>query len=190
MVNNFNLIAAVCSNNGIGYKGNLPWNLRKELQYFNRMTKDVKNPEKKNAVIMGRKTWDSLPHNWKPLPGRYNFVLTTQSLNLDGAVVCSDLNDLIKKINSPDYSNLIETAWVIGGSKVYESVLKYGLCHRFYLTRIKKEFECDCFFNYDFTKDFKEVSDDRVPKGVQKENEIEYVFHVYEKVNESKDSSN
>ena len=77
--------------------------------------------------------------------------------NLDGAVVCSDLNDLIKKINSPDYSNLIETAWVIGGSKVYESALKYGLCNRFYLTRIKKEFECDCFFNYDFTKDFKEV---------------------------------
>ena len=44
------------------------------------MTKDVKNPEKKNAVIMGRKTWDSLPQNWKPLPGRCNFVLTTQSL--------------------------------------------------------------------------------------------------------------
>ncbi|KAK6634677.1 hypothetical protein RUM43_012078 [Polyplax serrata] len=177
-----NMIAAMCSNNGIGYKGNLPWKLKKELEYFARITKEVSNPKMKNAVIMGRKTWDSLPRNWKPLPGRYNFVLSRHAIDLPGAILCSSLDNVIQKINSPEFTNKIETAWLIGGSQIYEAALNRNMCDRVYLTRILKEFECDCFINFDFSKGYKEISDERVPKEVQEEDEVKFVFYVYEKI--------
>lgn len=64
---------------------------------------------------------------------------------------------MLKIINSPEYKNKIETAWVIGGSEIYKWVLEKNLCHRVYLTRIQKEFECDTFLNFDSSLGFKEV---------------------------------
>lgn len=72
----FSLVAAACLNNGIGIKGRLPWTLRNEMAFFTRVTSTVTTDEKKNAVIMGRKTWDSIPLKFKPLPNRVNVVLS------------------------------------------------------------------------------------------------------------------
>ena len=90
----FNLIVAACENMGIGVNGSLPWRLRKEMKYFATMTKRTENPEKRNAVIMGRKTWESIPQKFRPLAGRINVVLTRQEGYQAGnndVIVCKSL---------------------------------------------------------------------------------------------------
>ena len=77
--------------------------------------------------------------------------------NLKEAVHCRNFNDVVKLLESPDYNQKVETAWVIGGSKVYETAVKDNLCHRIYLTKILKEFPCDVFVDLDLTNGFKEV---------------------------------
>lgn len=70
------MIAAMCEGNGIGFNGSLPWRLKNELAFFTRITSDTLDKSKKNAVIMGRKSWDSIPIKYKPLPGRINVVIS------------------------------------------------------------------------------------------------------------------
>ncbi|XP_026316371.1 dihydrofolate reductase-like isoform X3 [Hyposmocoma kahamanoa] len=71
-----NLIAAACDNMGIGVNGTLPWRLKNEMAYFSKMTSGVTDSSKKNAVIMGRQTYDCIPDKYRPLSGRVNIVLT------------------------------------------------------------------------------------------------------------------
>ena len=63
---------------GIGSNGNLPWRLRSEMQHFTRMTKKTSNENLQNAVLMGRKTWESIPTKFRPLPNRFNVIVTRQ----------------------------------------------------------------------------------------------------------------
>ena len=79
------MIAAVCQGNGIGIKGNLPWRLKNEMAYFTRITSETKDGDKKNAVVMGRKSWDSIPPKYRPLPGRVNVVIS-RSLPATGTI--------------------------------------------------------------------------------------------------------
>ena len=74
-----NLIVAACEGMGIGLNGTLPWRLKEEMKYFSKMTKSVSCSDKRNAVIMGRKTWLSIPEKFRPLPGRLNIVLSRQA---------------------------------------------------------------------------------------------------------------
>ena len=60
---------------GIGSKGQLPWRMKKEMQYFTRMTKG----EGQNAVLMGRNTWESIPSKFRPLKERYNVIITSKA---------------------------------------------------------------------------------------------------------------
>lgn len=80
------LIVAATTNNGIGHAGKLPWRLPQEMQYFAKVTsgkntaQDVGGEKnKKNAVIMGRATWESIPQRFRPLPGRLNVVVSRQA---------------------------------------------------------------------------------------------------------------
>ncbi|CAG2121252.1 unnamed protein product, partial [Medioppia subpectinata] len=75
----FAIISAVCHENGIGCEGRLPWRLKEEMAYFTRITSTAIDG-RQNAVIMGRKTWESIPPKFKPLAGRLNVVLS-QSLD-------------------------------------------------------------------------------------------------------------
>jgi dihydrofolate reductase len=71
----FSVIVAATTSGGIGKDGNLPWRLSKDMQYFKAVT--TRSPEgKRNAVIMGRKTWESIPAKFRPLPDRINVVIT------------------------------------------------------------------------------------------------------------------
>src|SRR5262245_10605196 len=72
----FDIVVATDMNSGIGKDGQLPWNLPGDLRHFKDVTSRAKSPLKKNAVIMGRKTWEALPDKFRPLPGRVNLVLT------------------------------------------------------------------------------------------------------------------
>lgn len=73
------LIVACAHNNGIGLNGGLPWRLSKEMKYFATVTS--KAPDgKRNAVLMGRHTWDSIPARFRPLKDRMNVVITSRDL--------------------------------------------------------------------------------------------------------------
>lgn len=74
------LIVAATTNNGVGQAGQLPWRLPQEMQYFARVTTgEPDSKSKKNAVVMGRVTWESIPHRFRPLPRRMNFVVSRQT---------------------------------------------------------------------------------------------------------------
>ena len=75
----FNLIVAACGKSlGIGNNGQLPWRLQSEMKHFATTTKTTQDPGKQNAVIMGRKTWESIPLKFRPLKNRLNIVLSRQ----------------------------------------------------------------------------------------------------------------
>ena len=130
-----NIIAAIAKNRVIGLKGRLPWNIPKDLSYFKKMTSG-----KNSAVIMGRKTWDSLPI--KPLPNRRNFVLTKNNFHstFPDGLVLKEPDDVIrlKKI----YSNI----WIIGGESIYSEYINKPYIERIYLTEIGEEYEGDTYF--------------------------------------------
>ena len=87
--------------------------------------------------------------------------------------------DALEKLSKR--SNEIEKYWICGGTSVYKEAMDSDLCHRVYLTKIEKKFECDTFFPEMDESVFKHVSDPLVPTERQFENGIFYKFHVYQK---------
>lgn len=157
---------------------------RSELKYFSRMTTKVKDPSKKNAVIMGRKTYFGVPESKRPLPGRVNIILSTTLSREDlpgDVILCKDLKGAVERIQQPDLRDIIENIWIVGGSGVYKEAMESPNCHRVYFTEIKAKFDCDTFFP-DIPKTFKLVEPDHdVPADVQEENGIKYQYRIYEK---------
>jgi len=180
-----NMIVAVCQNMGIGYKGELPWRLKNEMKYFSQMTKRTGSHSKKNAVIMGRKTWFSIPQKNRPLPDRINIVLSrTLKEKPDGAhYLCHNISEAIQLLSeNSKLGEGIETLWAIGGSSVYKEIMKSNLLHRIYLTRIMANYECDTFFPEIDNNDFQMTEDPNVPAEIQEENGIQYKYEIYEKI--------
>ncbi len=138
-----NIIAAICKNRGIGFKNQLPWKLKNEMQYFQKLTTGNGN----NAVVMGKNTWLSLKD--RPLKNRDNIIISnkmTSTINLENTYV----------LHNGDYSepNIIEWTgmfnyddiWIIGGESIYNRLIYSKHIDKIYLTEIDKEFECDTFF--------------------------------------------
>ena len=126
-----NLILARARNGVIGNNNTLPWHLPEDLAHFKRTTLGC-------PVIMGRKTWDSLPPKFRPLPGRVNVVVTRQaSWQAQGAVVVNSLEAACAAC-PPD-----STAWVIGGAELYAQAL--ALADSAVVTEIDADFEGDAF---------------------------------------------
>lgn len=175
-------IAAMDINRGIGKNGDLPWFLPKELKTFARLTTGVKSEGKQNAVIMGRLTYFSIPEKVRPLKNRLNIVLSSTLKESDlpeNVLLLRDLESVVEKLSTELYRDTIESAFVIGGSSVYNETMKSSFCQRIYLTEVASSFNCDTFFP-DFDKDvFKEINLDEVNHGEQEENDIKYQIHVY-----------
>ncbi|KAF2905359.1 hypothetical protein ILUMI_00808 [Ignelater luminosus] len=178
----FNLIAAACENMGIGKNNDLPWRLKSEMAYFTKMTSTTTDSRKKNVVIMGRKTWDSIPPKFKPLSDRINFVLSKSQLDLNqykdvyGFTSWKEIQD---RLNDNKFKDVYEIVWVVGGSRIYKEAMESKYFYRLYLTEIKKEFDCDTFFPK-LGANLKQISDPDVPEEVQKEKGIEFQYKVYE----------
>ena len=125
------LIAAVARNGVIGIDNRLPWRLPADLKHFKALTLG-------HAVIMGRKTWESLPANFRPLPGRRNIVVTRDArYSASGATVVLSLPAAIDAAESGE-------AFVIGGAELYAAALP--LADRLQLTEIDTTFEGDTYF--------------------------------------------
>ena len=176
-------MAAVCRSNGIGNKGDLPWKLRKEMAYFTRITSSTDSLVLKNAVVMGRKTWDSIPVKYRPLTDRINVVL---SKNLTSKPTGADLLflSLEEALDSLSKNPSVDKIFVVGGEAVYREALMSPFCSKIYLTRIDADYECDTFFPDIETNLFHEIEEKGVPKEEQEEKGIRYRFLVYSRVQE------
>lgn len=135
------LIVAYDKNNGIGKNGTIPWRLPEDLKRFAQITTTTVDPNKQNAVIMGRKTWESLPDKFRPLPNRFNIVLTLGNAELPGALAVHSFHSALGAVN---YNPKIERGFVIGGAEVYKRSL--GHVDGVYVTELTHDAECDVHF--------------------------------------------
>jgi dihydrofolate reductase len=137
------IIVAMDENNGIGKDGDLPWRLKKEMQYFAKTTKSTDDPNKQNMVVMGRKTWESLPEKYRPLPDRQNVILTrNQDFEAqDQAQVAHDLDSALKLADEHS-----EKIFIIGGGQIFQQAINHPDLTGIYITRIHHNFDCDTFF--------------------------------------------
>ncbi len=127
------LIYARAANGVIGKDGTMPWHLPEDLAHFKQLTHG-------SPVIMGRKTWDSLPPRFRPLPGRTNIVVTRQeNWNEMGAQRTSSLRDALQIAEQSNPA----TVWVIGGAQIYAQALP--LAQRVEVTEIAQDFAGDAF---------------------------------------------
>jgi dihydrofolate reductase len=140
------LILARARNGVIGKDGVMPWHLPEDLAHFKNVTMGC-------PVIMGRKTWDSLPPRFRPLPGRANIVVTRQAdWQAEGATRAGSLAQALALCGD------VPQAWVIGGAQIYAQAK--GLAHVAEVTEIEADFEGDAFAP-DFGENWKEVARER-----------------------------
>jgi dihydrofolate reductase/thymidylate synthase len=125
------IVGAHSTNRAIGAKGKIPWKCRADMNFFKEITSSVSDSTKMNAVIMGRRTFESLP---KPLPNRLNVVLSKGSISLCDSVVFS--NDFNKVLNNLEIDPNIETIFVIGGENVYKQAINHPKCEKIYLNEV------------------------------------------------------
>jgi len=141
---NFHIIVATDIDRGIGLKGDLPWHLPEDLTYFKKLT-STSTPGKKNMVIMGRRTWESLPETFRPLPGRVNAVISqTQKFEVpESTHKFSSLDNALEFAqNTPE----IDQCFVIGGGQLYAEAIQHPWLDILSITLIQTPFECDTFF--------------------------------------------
>lgn len=144
----FSVIVATDREGGIGVDNRLPWRLPRDMAYFKHITIG-QTEHKQNAVIMGRKTWESLPSHFKPLPQRLNVVLSrshSQHLLPEGVLAASSLEDALSQLDEGAYREDIERVFVIGGGQIYREGLTHKKCENIYLTKVFSTFECDTYF--------------------------------------------
>jgi dihydrofolate reductase len=125
------LIYARARNGTIGKDNQMPWHLPEDLAHFKRVTLG-------QPVIMGRKTWDSLPARFRPLPGRVNIVVTRQvDWRCDGALRAGSIEEALGLCgDAPD-------AWIMGGAEIYRQA--EPLASTAVVTEIDADFEGDAF---------------------------------------------
>ncbi|MEO6626130.1 MAG: dihydrofolate reductase [Burkholderiaceae bacterium] len=126
-----NLIYARARNGVIGHEGGMPWHLPEDLAHFKRLTDGC-------PVVMGRKTWESLPLKFRPLPGRTNIVVTRQAdWQGPGATPAGSLDVAL------DLCRHAEEVWVIGGAQIYAQALP--LAERAVVTELELDAQGDAF---------------------------------------------
>lgn len=137
------LVAAVARGGVIGRDGTMPWRLPEDLRRFRELTAG-------HPVVMGRRTWDSLPDRFRPLPGRRNLVVTrNSSWHADGAERVASLGAALERLEDASH------VFVVGGAQLYAAALP--LADELLLTELELEVDGDTFFP-PFGSDFEEVS--------------------------------
>lgn len=140
------LVAAVARGGVIGRGGTIPWWLPEDVAHFKALTTG-------HAVVMGRKTWESIPDRFRPLPGRRNVVVTRNpDWSAEGAERAGSLEEALRLVEDA------ERVFVIGGAEIYAAALP--LADELLLTEIDLEVEGDTFFPAWDRASFDEVSRD------------------------------
>ena len=138
------LIAAVARNRVIGKDNQLLWHLPEDMRHFRETTRG-------KPVIMGRKTWESLPDSFRPLPGRLNIVISRNpAYQAPGATLAGSIDEAIRCAGEA------KEIFVIGGEELYRQAMPRA--DRLYLTEIDAEFSGDAFFPEVSEQEWQEVS--------------------------------
>jgi len=135
----YNIIVAVCNDNGIGFNNTIPWYSKEDMKHFANITKGNGN----NVVVMGHNTWNSIPNNKKPLVNRENIILSkNKDLVIDNCTVKNSITDVIQHVNERAY----DICWIIGGESIYEQFLNETVISNILITRINETHNCTSFF--------------------------------------------
>ena len=135
MAKSIELIVARDVKYGIGLDGRIPWRCKADMMHFKRVTTERDDMTKRNAVIMGRKTWESL--KGKPLVDRVNICLSSSPQSI---VTCSSIEGAIAYCNE---NPVVAKIFIIGGEQVYREALTFHPVSRIWMTVIKREFPTD-----------------------------------------------
>lgn len=155
------IISAIANNNTIGLNGRIPWHISDDFKRFKSLTLN-------HPIIMGRKTYESLPI--KPLPKRENIILTrNKDFTAENITIKNSFEEALEHCKDK------EKVFIIGGSSIYEEGLKYA--NKLEITKINKDFEGDTFFPNINLKKWRLVNEEKH----QDEKIGEYSFQTYEK---------
>jgi dihydrofolate reductase len=149
------LIAAVAKNRVIGVDNRLPWHLPEDLRHFREVTRG-------HPVIMGRKTWESLPEAFRPLPGRLNIVISRQTdYPVPGGKLAASLPAALTLAENTPSADLAvrQEAFIIGGEQLYALALPHA--DRLMLTEVEMEVAGDAWFPAFSTDEWQEVQRER-----------------------------
>eukprot|EP00747_Dinoflagellata_sp_TGD_P182980 gnl/TRDRNA2_/TRDRNA2_37574_c0_seq1.p1 gnl/TRDRNA2_/TRDRNA2_37574_c0~~gnl/TRDRNA2_/TRDRNA2_37574_c0_seq1.p1 ORF type:complete len:531 (-),score=122.29 gnl/TRDRNA2_/TRDRNA2_37574_c0_seq1:202-1719(-) len=142
------VIVATTPKGGIGKDGALPWRIPEDMAHFKRVTlAKAEGSTAQNAVIMGRKTWESIPEKFRPLAGRINVVLTRAAAPAsypEGVLTAPSLAAAVEKLTA--MGSEVGEIFVIGGQEAYKEAVELPCCEYIFLTRVGKDMECDAFF--------------------------------------------
>lgn len=140
----FKIIVAVDQKDGIAKNGKIPWRCEEDMRFFKQITTE----HGPNVVIMGRKTWDSLPKKFRPLPNRMNIVITSSTNSVteihQKLLVATSFQQALDRARETNPENI----FVIGGKQVYEEALKHPDCEGGLVTKIVGDHGCDMFFEW------------------------------------------
>ena len=158
------IIVAIAENYAIGKNNDLLWHIPEDLKRFKKLTTG-------HTVIMGKKTYESLPR--KPLPNRLNIVISDNpDDHFDQCLMAYSIEDVMKKINPFDEN------FIIGGASIYSQFLP--LADRLYITWIHRSFEGDVFFPVIDFSEWLLTSSEDIPSGVT--NDFSYSNNIYDRI--------
>ena len=170
------MIVAICNGNGIGANNGLLWNIPEDLKHFANKTKN-------SIVIMGRKTYFSIPLEKRPLKNRLNIVVTSKP-----EIFVSERNDKVVFCKSREVKSLLndnkekfDNVFVIGGESIYKMLMH--ITQTIHITRVKKNFNCDTYFPA-FESEFEKVQTS--PMFFSREEYCDFCFEIYERKTDSK----
>lgn len=153
------IIVATAENNAIGKDNDLIWYISDDLKRFKRLTTG-------HTILMGRKTYESLPNG--ALPKRENVVITRdKDLQLPKCTMLNSIEEAIEK-----YTNSKEEIFVIGGGSIYEKLLPFA--QNIYLTKVHESFDADVFFPEIDENKWKVISEEKHKKA--EKNEFDFSF--------------
>lgn len=168
----FDLVFACDQQRGIGKSNSIPWHLKAEISHFRKLTSSISKSAWQNAVIMGRRTWESLPEKYRPLPNRHNIVLT-RNPNYQLPATVSSFSNLDHAL-SYLATAAVERIFLIGGADVFAQAIGNKNCGLLYLTEIMQNFDCDTFL-----PDFSEAFTLNECSEKQNEGDVDYYYKVY-----------
>jgi dihydrofolate reductase len=166
-----NLIFARAANGVIGANGTMPWHLPEDLAHFKQTTGGA-------PVVMGRKTWDSLPPRFRPLPGRWNIVITRQDdWKAEGAQRAASLQDALSLCEESQ----VPEVWIIGGAQIYAEA--EPLARHAVVTEIAHDYEGDAHAPRLSSSEWRETHRE---SHVSAKEGLHYSFVTYERVGSPK----
>ncbi len=161
MKKDISIIVAIASNNAIGKDNDLLWHISRDLKRFKQITKD-------HYIVMGKRTYYSLPV--RPLPNRTSLIITDVADEvIDNCLMAYSIEEAVSKMDTSKEN------FVIGGGSIYNQFMPFA--NKLYITRVHKDYEADTFFPEIPLNEWKLESQQHVTDDPQ--NDFTYTFEIY-----------